>query len=189
MMTILFAVFINYIINYFYTIYLIGSKRVTKITYWTNFKSKVVTVDLDQVMYVNTDQSWVMQSTFDYGDIHLHLASDEELILENIPQPKQCVMDIEELKDFSGWWSEFSSQENTSSKNDNKKSSSKKENDTDSSSNKRWTSSTSQSELIPKQRKQIKKELRNEIKEELKDELRNEITLKVTQEIITKLEE
>jgi hypothetical protein len=140
-------------------------------------------------MYTNTDQSGFMQSTLDYGDIHLHLATDEEMVLEDIPNPKTCVMEIEKLKNYTVI-RESKSHSYAQKKSQPKKSKkiiSQSEEDSLTKENQRKSSKSSKSYYLLNKKK-LKKELKKEIKNEIEHKLREKITQEVRQEFVDKLD-
>ena len=90
---------IGLLIWYFYSITVVTSDYIIKLTYKLNLRETTTSADIDGIISIDSNQSWFLQSTLNYWDIVLKLENNSNVVINNIPNPKALVKKIYTLKD------------------------------------------------------------------------------------------
>ena len=85
-------------LSWYFNVYIVTNKRIVDIDWYSLLYKKLASAQLEKIQDVNYKQSGLIESFFDFGDIHIQTAGTEpNFDFEHIPQPDRVVREINKI--------------------------------------------------------------------------------------------
>ena len=90
-------IFTNFM-QWYFNVYIVTNNRIVDIDWYSLLYKKLASAQLEKIQDVNYKQSGLIESFFDFGDIHIQTAGTEpNFDFEHIPQPDRVVREINKI--------------------------------------------------------------------------------------------
>lgn len=96
------AVFIVYLVRYFYNMYIINSSRIVAVTFWVCFVNHVSVIDIYRVLSVSIEKSWFWRAIRNYGNVKMEISSSTFTTMKkmkSVKNPHVVAKVIESMKE------------------------------------------------------------------------------------------